>query len=58
MLYCYNTEGDRKSVVSQASCRKDVTRLEQCAHIKIAILLERNATEYHSELVEAVGNTQ
>ena len=22
-LYCYNTEGDRNSVVSQASCRMD-----------------------------------
>ena len=31
-LYCYNTEGDRNSVVSQASCRMDVTRLEQCAY--------------------------
>ena len=28
-LYCYNTEGDRNLVVSQASCRMDVTRLEQ-----------------------------
>ena len=28
-LYCYNTEGDRISAVSQASCRMDVTRLEQ-----------------------------
>ena len=28
-LYCYNTENDRNSVVSQASCRMDVTRLEQ-----------------------------
>jgi hypothetical protein len=27
-LYCYNTEGDRNSVVSQARCRIDVTRLE------------------------------
>ena len=27
-LYCYNTEGDRNSVVNQASCRMDVTRLE------------------------------
>ena len=24
-LYCYNTEGDRNSVVSQTSCRLDVT---------------------------------
>ena len=28
-LYCYNTEDDRNSVISQASCRMDVTRLEQ-----------------------------
>ena len=28
-LYCYNKEGDWNSVVSQASCRMDVTRLEQ-----------------------------
>ena len=27
-LYRYNTEGDRNSVVSQASCRMDVTLLE------------------------------
>ena len=27
-LYCYNIESDRNSVVSQASCRIDVTRLE------------------------------
>ena len=27
-LECYNTEGDRNSVVSQASCRMDVTFLE------------------------------
>ena len=28
-LYGYNTEDDRSSVVSQASCRMDVTRLEE-----------------------------
>ena len=28
-LYFYNTEGDRNSVVSQTSCRMDVTRVEQ-----------------------------
>ena len=28
-LYCYNTEGDRNSVVNQASCKMYVTRLEQ-----------------------------
>ena len=26
-LYCYNTEGDRISVVSQVTCKMDVTRL-------------------------------
>ena len=29
-LYCYNTEGERNSVVSQLTCRMDVTQLEQC----------------------------
>ena len=28
-LYCCNTEGDINSVVSQASCRMDVTRLHR-----------------------------
>ena len=28
-LYCYNTEGEENSVVSQASCIMDVTLLEQ-----------------------------
>ena len=28
-IYCYNIEGDRNSVVKQAPCRMDVTRLEQ-----------------------------
>jgi hypothetical protein len=31
-LYCYNTEGDINSVVSQASCKMEVTRLEQHAY--------------------------
>ena len=26
--FCYNTEGNRNSVVCQPSCRMDVTRLE------------------------------
>ncbi|GFU80478.1 uncharacterized protein TNCV_3839981 [Trichonephila clavipes] len=34
----------------------EVTRVEQCAYIKIAILCERNAMACHSELVEALGN--
>jgi hypothetical protein len=25
-IYCYNTEGDRNPVLSQVSCRIDVTR--------------------------------
>ena len=32
-LYCYNTESDRNSVVSQASCRMDMTWLEQNSHM-------------------------
>ncbi|GFQ82429.1 HTH_48 domain-containing protein [Trichonephila clavata] len=34
----------------------DVTRVEQRAYIKIAVLRGRNAMECHSELVEALGN--
>ncbi|PRD22236.1 UNVERIFIED_CONTAM: hypothetical protein NCL1_49611 [Trichonephila clavipes] len=34
----------------------EVTRVEQRAHIKIAVLRGRNAIECHSELVEALGN--
>ncbi|GFU52878.1 transposable element Tcb1 transposase [Trichonephila clavipes] len=34
----------------------EVTRVEQRAYIKIAVLRERNAMECHSELVEALGN--
>ncbi|GFV43131.1 uncharacterized protein TNCV_1410281 [Trichonephila clavipes] len=34
----------------------EVTRVEQCAYIKIVVLQERNAMECHSELVEALGN--
>jgi hypothetical protein len=26
-VYCYNTKGDRNLVISQASCRMDVTRI-------------------------------
>ena len=37
-IYCDNTEDDRNSVASQASCRMDVTRLEQCAYIKMTVL--------------------
>ena len=38
-LYYYNTERDKNSVVSQASCRMGVPR----AYIKIAVLRGRNA---------------
>ncbi|GFU49519.1 HTH_48 domain-containing protein [Trichonephila clavipes] len=34
----------------------EVTRVEQRAYIKIAVLRERNAMECHSELVKALGN--
>ena len=40
--YCYNTEGDRNTVVNQESCRMDVTLLEQRAYVKIAVLPGRN----------------
>ena len=48
-LYCYNIEGDRKSVVSQVLCRMDVTQLEQRAYIKIAILRGRSARQFCTE---------
>ncbi|GFQ91770.1 HTH_48 domain-containing protein [Trichonephila clavata] len=34
----------------------EVTRVEERAYIKIAVLRERNETECHSEFVEALGN--
>ncbi|GFX33431.1 uncharacterized protein TNCV_4122651 [Trichonephila clavipes] len=34
----------------------EVTRVEQRSYIKIAALREKTAVEYHSELVEAIGN--
>ncbi|GFX17446.1 uncharacterized protein TNCV_1494601 [Trichonephila clavipes] len=34
----------------------EVTRVEQRAYIKIAVLRERNAMECHGELVENLGN--
>ena len=55
-LYCFKTEGDRNSVITEVSCRMDVTRLEQRTYIRIAILQGRNARKRHSELVETVGN--
>ena len=33
-----------------------VTRLEQCAYIKIAVLRGRNAREWQGDLVEAMGS--
>ena len=36
-LYCYNTEGDKNSVVSQASCRMELTLLELQAETGIEI---------------------
>ena len=51
----YNTEGNRNLVVSQVSCRMDVTQLEQHAYSKITVLRGRNARECHSDLVEAAG---
>ena len=42
-LYYYDTEDDKNSVVSQASCRMNETRLELRAYIKIAVLRGRNA---------------
>ena len=44
-LYYYNTVGDRSSVVSEASCKMEETRLEKRAYIKKAILRVRNARE-------------
>ena len=32
-LYCYNTEDDRNSGVSQASCRMNVTLRTACLHL-------------------------
>ncbi|GFU01785.1 uncharacterized protein TNCV_1522961 [Trichonephila clavipes] len=42
---------------SVGECRvMEVTRVEQCSYIKIAVLRGKNAMECHSELVEALGN--
>ncbi|GFT84976.1 uncharacterized protein TNCV_2507771 [Trichonephila clavipes] len=35
----------------------EVTRVEQRAYIKVAVLRERNEMECHSELVEGLGST-
>ncbi|GFQ72527.1 HTH_48 domain-containing protein [Trichonephila clavata] len=34
----------------------EVTRVEQRAYIRIAVLRGRNEMEYHSEFIEALGN--
>ncbi|GFV11889.1 hypothetical protein TNCV_1217641 [Trichonephila clavipes] len=34
----------------------EVTRVGQCAYIKIIVLLQRNTMECNNELVEALGN--
>ncbi|GFR24044.1 HTH_48 domain-containing protein [Trichonephila clavata] len=34
----------------------EVTRVEQCAYIKISVLRARNELKCHSEFVEALGN--
>ncbi|GFX18233.1 hypothetical protein TNCV_4305351 [Trichonephila clavipes] len=34
----------------------EVTRVEQRSYIKIAAIRGKNAVEYHSELVEVLGN--
>ena len=55
IFYYYNTAGNRNSVVSDASCRMDMTRLEQRVYIIIALMRDRNARECLSELVEVVS---
>ncbi|GFU86141.1 hypothetical protein TNCV_367991 [Trichonephila clavipes] len=44
-----------KSVSWRVSSEMEVTRVQQHAYIKIAILRGKNVMEYHSELVEALG---
>ncbi|GFT75369.1 uncharacterized protein TNCV_968041 [Trichonephila clavipes] len=41
-----------KSVNWYVSCEIEVTRVDQCAYIKTAVLRGRNVMECHSELVE------
>ncbi|GFR11510.1 HTH_48 domain-containing protein [Trichonephila clavata] len=45
-----------KSVSWCVSCEMEVTRVEERAYIKIAVLRRRNEMECHSEFVEALGN--
>ena len=44
-LYCYNTEGDRNSFVSQESCRMDVTTKTACLHQNSRTAWEKLCTE-------------
>ena len=46
-----------KSVGWWVSCKMEVTRVEEHAYIKIAVLRGRSVMECHSELVEDVGNS-
>ncbi|PSN41316.1 hypothetical protein C0J52_20248 [Blattella germanica] len=45
----------RKSVGSLLMSSMEVSRLEQRAYIKIAVLRGQNAREFHAQLLEAVG---
>ncbi|PSN52257.1 hypothetical protein C0J52_08301 [Blattella germanica] len=45
----------RKSVGSLLMSSMEVSRLEQRAYIKIAVLRDQNARECHAQLLEAVG---
>ncbi|PSN46144.1 hypothetical protein C0J52_22064 [Blattella germanica] len=45
----------RKSVGSLLTSSMEVSRLEQRAYIKIAVLRGQNARECHAQLLEAVG---
>ena len=48
-LYCYKTEGDINSFVSQASCRMDVTRLKQRAYSELWTLWGITLKVYENE---------
>ena len=48
-IYCCNTGGDRNSVVSQASCRMDVARLEQRAYSGFCALWRTTLKVYEYE---------
>ena len=46
-----------KSICCLVSCKKEVTRCEVHAYIKIAVLRRRSAMKCQSELEEAIGNS-